>query len=98
MEINIFDQSEIALTGDLDKIRYYFNGNSAFTDNPVNVYVGHTTKSTFSNTTDWIANKALQASNVQASTLEVTLPTGNTWQTARAVTASQASLSNTVTK
>ena len=47
----------------------------------------------FSDTTDWIENKALQASNVQSSTLQVTLPTGNTWQTARAVTASQATLS-----
>lgn len=47
----------------------------------------------FSDTDDWVSGKALQVSNVQASTLEVTLPTGNTWQTARAVTASQASLS-----
>jgi len=47
----------------------------------------------FSDTDDWLSDKALQVSNVQPNTLEVTLPTGNTWQTARAVTASQASLS-----
>ena len=36
---SIFDQSEIALLGDIDKIRYYFNGNSAFTDDPVYIYI-----------------------------------------------------------
>jgi len=51
---SIFNQSEIALAGDIDKIRYYFNGNSAISDNPINIYIGHTTKSTFANTSDWI--------------------------------------------
>ena len=36
----------------------------------------------------WINGKALPVANVQTSSLEVTLPTGNSWQTARAVTAS----------
>lgn len=51
----------------------------------------------FSDTDDWISSKALQVSNVQPNTLEVSLPTGNTWQTARAVTASQADVNLTVT-
>lgn len=51
---SIFNQSEIALAGDIDKIRYYFNGSHAISDNPVNIYIGHTTKSTFTSTSDWI--------------------------------------------
>lgn len=52
---SIFDQSEIATNGDIDKIRYYFNGNDAFTEDPVDIYIGHTSKSTFSGSTDWVA-------------------------------------------
>lgn len=39
----------------------------------------------------WIHGKSLKVSNVQTNTMTVTLPTGNTWQTARAVTSSAAS-------
>ncbi|PLX07394.1 MAG: hypothetical protein C0596_10645 [Marinilabiliales bacterium] len=51
---SIFEQSEIGLSGTIDKIRFKFNGNSAFTDDPVNVYLAHTSKSTFSSNSDWI--------------------------------------------
>ena len=39
----------------------------------------------------WIHGKTLKVSNVQTNTMAVTLPTGNTWQTARAITSSAAS-------
>lgn len=39
----------------------------------------------------WVHGKTLKVSNVQTNTMQITLPTGNTWQTAREVTASAAS-------
>lgn len=39
----------------------------------------------------WVHGKSLKVSNVQTNTLQITLPTGNTWQTARAVTSSASS-------
>jgi hypothetical protein len=44
----------------------------------------------------WIHGKTLPVTNVQTNTMEVSLPTGNVWYTARPVTASAAS-SNVVT-
>ena len=41
----------------------------------------------------WIHGKTLKVSDVQTNTMKVTLPTGNAWQTARAVTSSAASSS-----
>jgi hypothetical protein len=51
---SIYDQSEIGVIADVDKIRFYFNGNSAITSNPVEIYLGHTAKSTFSSSSDWV--------------------------------------------
>lgn len=56
---SIFNQSEIATSGDIDKIRYYCDGSSSYTDNPITVYIGHSTKSTFSGTTDWVSSASL---------------------------------------
>lgn len=39
----------------------------------------------------WVHGKTLKVSNVQTNTMIVTLPTGNAWQTARAVTSSASS-------
>ncbi len=56
---SIFDQSEISTNGDIDKIRFYCDGSSSYTDNPVAIYLGHTTKTTFANTTDWVSSASL---------------------------------------
>ena len=45
----------------------------------------------------WIDGKALPVANVQSSSLEVTLPTGNSWQTARAVTTTASGVGDVVT-
>ncbi|MDA3910622.1 MAG: T9SS type A sorting domain-containing protein [Bacteroidales bacterium] len=51
---SIYDQSEINVIADIDKISFYFNGNSSFTDNPVEIFLGHTSKNIFSGGSDWI--------------------------------------------
>jgi hypothetical protein len=45
----------------------------------------------------WLDGKALPVANVQASTLEVTLPTGNAWTTVRPATSGTAGAGNAVT-
>ena len=51
-------KAEIAQAGDITEIYFEYNGNSAWTDNIV-VYMGHTTKSSFTGTTDWITSGSM---------------------------------------
>jgi len=45
--------------------------------------------------TDWINNKSIAVSNVQTTTMEITLPSGNAWQTGRDCTSAASSGSTT---
>ncbi len=52
----IYDQSEIGSAGSITKIRYYYDGYSSYTKNTVEVFMGHTSESTFS---DWIPGTSI---------------------------------------
>ena len=49
----IYLASEMATSGSISAIRFYFDSTSLSSSNKVTVFVGHTTKSSFANTTDW---------------------------------------------
>lgn len=49
----IYLQSEINISGLISEIRYHYNGNSAWSDE-VDIYMGTTTKSSFTNEAGWI--------------------------------------------
>ena len=51
---SIYLASEIGTSGTITKIQYYFNGTSLSNSDQWVVYMGHTTKSTISVTTDWV--------------------------------------------
>lgn len=53
---SLYLQSDLNLTDPvyIDSIKFHFNGNHSFADN-IKVYLGHTTKSSFADTTDWIS-------------------------------------------
>jgi hypothetical protein len=50
----IYYQSEINSEGNITELSFEFNGNSSFTDQ-VEIYLGHTTKSSFSSTSNWVS-------------------------------------------
>ena len=50
----IYYQSEINQDGNITSLSFEYNGNSSFTDQ-VEIYLGHTTKSSFSNTSNWVS-------------------------------------------
>ncbi|HOY85570.1 MAG TPA: choice-of-anchor J domain-containing protein [Candidatus Syntrophosphaera sp.] len=58
---SIFLQSEINLTNSrIDKIAYYWNGVAlADASNSWTIYMGHTAKTAFSSTTDWVPTSAM---------------------------------------
>ncbi len=51
---SIYLKSEINQNGFISKISYYFNGTDLSNSNNWTIYLGHTTKNSFSSTTDWI--------------------------------------------
>ncbi|MCD4818695.1 MAG: hypothetical protein K8S23_08380, partial [Candidatus Cloacimonetes bacterium] len=56
---SIYLQSEINVANSqIEKISYYWNGNSSWTD-AVKVYLGHTSKTSFSGTSDWVSLSSL---------------------------------------
>ena len=56
---SIYLQSEINVANsELSKIYYYFHGTQTFSD-AVKIYMGHTTKTSFSSTSDWISTSNL---------------------------------------
>lgn len=73
----IFLQSEIisagGLAGDITEIYFEYNGNSGWTDNIV-IFMGHTSKSTYSGTSDWITSASM--TEVYNGTFTATLTTG----------------------
>ena len=49
----IFLQSEIDTKGRIDTISFYWNGNST-TSRTIEIWMGHTTKSSYANDSDWV--------------------------------------------
>ncbi len=54
----IYLQSEINNTGDIVSVEFEYNGNQAFTD-AIKIYMGHTSKSSFSSTSDWVTSSGM---------------------------------------
>ena len=51
---SIYLQSEINRTGYITTVNYYYNGNSAWSDD-LDIYMGHTSKSDFEGSSDWVS-------------------------------------------
>lgn len=50
----IYTQTQIAVSGPITKIRFYHQSGAITNSSAWVVYLGHTTKTTFSSTTDWV--------------------------------------------
>lgn len=50
----IYLASEINTSGDITELQWYFDGNSLSNSRNWTIYIGHTTKTEFSSTTDWV--------------------------------------------
>lgn len=74
---SIYLQSEINTANRvITRIAYQYNGNSAWTDQ-INIYMGHTEKTAFSSTTDWVPLTSL--TQVYSGNLAVTTTPGWIW-------------------
>lgn len=51
----IYLQSEINTSGDISEVYFEYDGNEAFTET-VKLYIGHTSKTEFANSTDWVTS------------------------------------------
>ncbi len=51
----IYLQSEINKSGEITEIQLEWNGNSGWTE-PIKIWMGHTSKTQFSNNTDWVTS------------------------------------------
>ena len=54
----IYTQSQISLAGNITKIYFEYDGYS-IANRDLTIYFGHTNKSSFANTNDWIPNSSL---------------------------------------
>ncbi|MDX9845793.1 MAG: FISUMP domain-containing protein [Tenuifilaceae bacterium] len=70
---SIYLKSEIGTSGQISSLKYYFNGNSEWTDQIV-VYMGHTDQEVFSSPSDWIPMENL--TQVYSGDLSVTATAG----------------------
>lgn len=52
----IYLQSEIATSGNITSIFLEYDGNSAWTQTGIEIYLGHTSKTAFANSSDWITS------------------------------------------
>ena len=50
----IYLQSEISTAGDITDLKWHFAGSSLSNSNNWDIYIGHTTKTAFASTSDWI--------------------------------------------
>ena len=55
----IYLASEINASGTITQLKWYFDGSSLSNSNNWTIYIGHTTKTSFSSTSDWIAVSGL---------------------------------------
>jgi hypothetical protein len=51
----IYLQSEISTSGDISEVYFEYDGNEAFTET-IRLYIGHTSKTEFANSTDWVTS------------------------------------------
>ena len=70
-------QSEIATQGSITQIKFYSNGTAFANSRAWTIYMGHTTKTNFSSTSDWVALANL--TEVYSGT--VSTPSGAGWYT-----------------
>jgi len=56
---SIYTAAEIGGAGTISKLRFQYTGNAVWTDNNIDIYMGHTAKTTFSSTTDWISSGSM---------------------------------------
>lgn len=73
----IYTQAQIAKAGDITKLRFYYVSGSIATSKDWIVYLGHTTKTTFATTSDWVPLANL--SQVFAGDVTSMLPLANNW-------------------
>ncbi|HOU64018.1 MAG TPA: choice-of-anchor J domain-containing protein, partial [Tenuifilaceae bacterium] len=71
----IYLKSEIATAGDITKIRFYLSSAAPTNSNQWVVYMGHTTKTAFTSTTDWVP----VASLTEVFNGTVTFPASGNW-------------------
>ena len=78
----IYTQAQIGATGTIEKIRFYYSSGSTTNSDAWRIYMGHTTKTSFSSTNDWVDYENLTRvynSNVtfpeSAGWMEITLST-----------------------
>ena len=50
----IYTQAQIGATGTIEKIRFYYSSGSTTNSDAWRIYMGHTTKTSFSSTNDWV--------------------------------------------
>ena len=55
----IYLASEINASGTITQLKFYFNGSTLSNSNNWTIYIGTTTKTSFSSTSDWIATSSL---------------------------------------
>jgi len=74
----IYTGAEIGAGATIQSIKFKYNGNTTYTWNPIVVYIGHTSKTEFSSTTDWVSVASL--TQVYSGSLAVTAGAAN-WYT-----------------
>ncbi|MFO8087880.1 MAG: hypothetical protein R6T91_08810, partial [Bacteroidales bacterium] len=50
----IYLASEINASGTITTLQFYFDGSSLSNSNDLTIYIGHTSKTSFSSTSDWV--------------------------------------------
>ncbi len=55
----IYLQSQIGQAGSISKVRFYWSSGTYENSNNWTIYMGHTTKTSFASTTDWVASSAM---------------------------------------
>ena len=57
-EEHIYLQSQISTSGDISEVYFYYDGYEAFTE-PIRLFIGHTSKTDFSGSSDWITSSGM---------------------------------------
>ncbi len=57
-EEHIYLQSQISSTGNITEVYFYYDGYEAFTE-PIKLFIGHTSKTDFSGSTDWVTSSGM---------------------------------------
>jgi hypothetical protein len=71
----IYTQAQIATAGNITKLRFYLSSGTPTNSSAWVVYMGHTTKTTFTSTTDWVP----VGSMTQVFSGTVTFPAAGNW-------------------